>query len=240
MIPKIIHYCWFGGKTLPSEAIACIESWKKYCPNFEIKEWNERNFDFSSCEYAKEAYAAKKWAFVSDYARFSILYNEGGLYFDTDVEIIKSIDEIVSRGPFMGLEDNCLVNPGLGIGSYKGNVLYREILEFYDNVHFLNKDGSYNLTTVVDYTTKILLNHGLKESTMPQTVEDITIYPKDYFNPMDMDSGKINITDNTVSIHHYAATWVDDYSRFRGKVYQKLTSLFGKEFAEKIRKIVGR
>ena len=97
-----------------------------------------------------------------------------------------------------------------------------------------------NLTTVVDYTTNILINHGLKEGTSPQTINDITIYPKDFFNPMDMDSGKILITENTVSIHHYAATWVDDYSRFRGKVYQKLTSLFGKSFAEKIRKVVGR
>lgn len=240
MIPKVIHYCWFGGKPLPAEAIKCINSWKTHCPDYVIKEWNESNFDFSICDYAKEAYEARKWAFVSDYARFYILYHEGGIYFDTDVEIIKSIDSLLKEGSFMGFEDENKVNPGLGLATYRMNPIYGEILEFYQNAHFVREDGAFNLTTIVDYTTNILIKHGLKNGTGPQKIGDITIYPKDYFNPMDMDSGKIHITPNTISIHHYAATWVDDYSRFRGKVYQKITSMFGKHVAEKIRKVLGR
>lgn len=104
MIPKIIHYCWFGGNPLPELAVKCIESWKKYCPDYEIKRWDESNFDLNCCDYVKEAYQAKKWAFVSDYARFKVLYDDGGLYFDTDVELIKPIDDILARGPFMGVE----------------------------------------------------------------------------------------------------------------------------------------
>lgn len=104
MIPKIIHYCWFGGNPLPELAVKCIESWKKYCPDYEIKRWDESNFDLKCCDYVKEAYQAKKWAFVSDYVRFKVLYDEGGLYFDTDVELIKPIDDILARGPFMGVE----------------------------------------------------------------------------------------------------------------------------------------
>ena len=104
MIPKIIHYCWFGGNPLPELAIKCIESWKKYLPDYEIKEWNESNFDINCCAYVREAYEAKKWAFVSDYARFWILYQHGGLYFDTDVELIKSIDDLIVKGAFMGCE----------------------------------------------------------------------------------------------------------------------------------------
>lgn len=240
MIPKKIHYCWFGGNELPPLAIKCIQSWRKYCPDYEIIEWNEHNFDVDSCDYVKEAYAAKKWAFVSDYARFYILYHEGGVYFDTDVELIRPLDRLLREGPFMGFENVHKVNPGLGLAACKGNAIYGEVLEFYRNAHFLQEDGMLNLTTIVDYTTDILIKHGLKEGTEPQKINDIIIYPKEYFNPMDMDSGKIQTTSNTVSIHHYAASWVDDYSKFRGKVYQRITSIFGKNVAEKIRRVVGR
>ena len=123
MIPKKIHYCWFGGNPLPNDAKLCIESWKKYCPDYEIIEWNESNFDFKECQYAKEAYEAKKWAFVSDYARFKILYDNGGLYFDVDVEIVQALDNIINNGPFMGIENDKTkaVNPGLGLGDESGN-----------------------------------------------------------------------------------------------------------------------
>lgn len=240
MIPKKIHYCWFGGNELPPLAIKCIQSWRKYCPDFEIIEWNENNFDVNSCDYIKEAYSAKKWAFVSDYARFYILYHEGGVYFDTDVELIRPLDSLLKEGPFMGFENEHKVNPGLGLAACKGNAIYGKVLDFYQNAHFLQEDGMLNLTTIVDYTTDILIEHGLKEGIDPQKIDDIIIYPKEYFNPMDMDSGKIRITSNTVSIHHYAASWVDDYSRFRGKLYQRITSIFGKNVAEKIRRVVGR
>ena len=242
MIPKKINYCWFGGNDLPNDAKKCIESWKKFCPDYEIIEWNESNFDFNECEYAKEAYEAKKWAFVSDYARFKILYENGGLYFDVDVEIVKSLNDIISKGPFMGTEneEKKLINPGLGLAATPKLGIYKEILDFYHTIHFINKDGTNNLKTVVEYTTEILKSHGLRNVKGIQDIDGITIYPKDYFNPMDMDTGKIKLTDNTVSIHHYAASWVDNYSIFRGKIYQKITNIFGKNIAEKIRSIVGR
>ena len=215
MIPKVIHYCWFGGNPLPETAIKCINSWRKYFPEYEIKEWNESNFDVNCCKYVKEAYLAKKWAFVSDYARFWILYNYGGLYFDTDVEVIKDMQEIVKKGPFMGREpidkhDPTLgqgVNPGLGIGANLGLSLYKEMLDFYDTIHFLNEDGTLNEKTVVFYTTNILKRHGLRKSPEIQNVEGIYVYPVDYFCPLNYQSGKLTITDNTVSIHHYSASW---------------------------------
>ncbi|WP_455720066.1 glycosyltransferase family 32 protein [Agathobacter sp.] len=233
-IPKIIHYCWFGGNPMPEEYKEYIESWKKYMPEYEIKEWNETNFNFDNCDYAKEAYEAKKWAFVSDYARFKILYENGGIYFDTDVEIINSLDHIVSQGSFMGIEkfgekNKAGIAPGLGLGCNPGLGLYREILEHYKQIHFLNEDGTYNLCTVVQYVTSILKKHGFVEENKLQKIANITIYPADVFGPMDCETGKINITNNTVSIHHYAASWADDTTKFKKKIQSiigpKLTSL---------------
>ena len=205
MIPKIIHYCWFGGNPLPDFANKCINSWKKYFPDYEIKEWNESNFDLSCCDYVKEAYAQKKWAFVSDYARFWILYNYGGLYFDTDVEIIRDMSNIINQGAFMGCEtvDKCA--PGLGLGANPGLDFYKEILDLYNQIHFNREDGK--LPTVVDYTTSILVKHGWKGVNKITLVDNIYIYPPEYFCPYSYTTGEWNITGNTVSIHHYAATW---------------------------------
>lgn len=211
MIPKVIHYCWFGGNPLPKLAKICIDSWKKYLPDYEIKEWNESNFDLNSCDYIREAYACKKWAFVSDYARFKILYECGGLYFDTDVEVIGSMDEIIANGPFMGLEnmgnsDN-KVAPGLGLGANPGLNVYREILDMYEHSHFINDDGSYNLSTVVDRTTNILKKYGLRDINTKQFIAGLTIYPFEYFCPIDCATGKKTITSNTKSIHWYMDSW---------------------------------
>lgn len=243
MIPRIIHYCWFGHNPLPDMAKKCIASWKKYCPDYDIKEWNESNFDVNCCAYVKEAYEAKKWAFVSDYARFKILYEQGGVYFDTDVELIRPLDEILTKGGFMGIEKHektVAVNPGLGLAVAPGTGIYYELMNAYHERHFKNEDGSLNLKTVVEYTTECLRKHGLKDENQIQEVAGIYVYPKEYFNPCDMDTGKIIITDKTVSIHHYAASWVDDYSRFRGKVYHRICRILGKKNAECIRKLVGR
>ena len=119
MIPKKIHYCWFGGNPLPELAIKCLESWKKYCPDYEIIEWNETNFNLDSCEYVREAYQAKKWAFVSDYARLKVVYDNGGIYLDTDVELIKSLDRLLKNKSFFGTETTGVVATGLGFGAEK-------------------------------------------------------------------------------------------------------------------------
>lgn len=222
-IPKIIHYCWFGRNPLPPLAIKCIESWKKYLPDYEIKEWNEDNFDVNIIPYTKEAYKAKKYAFVSDYARFWILYNYGGLYFDTDVEVIKPMDDIIARGPFMGCENEggdtnvASVAPGLGLGVNPGLGLYEEILAIYTNLHFINDDGSMNIKTVVQYTTELLCQHDMISTNDIQQVADVWIYPKEYFCPMDYKSGKIEITKNSRTIHHYASSWLSLKEKIRIK-----------------------
>ena len=245
MIPKKIHYCWFGGKPLNKLGKKCIKSWKKYFPDYEIIEWNESNFDFNCCQYVKEAYEAKKWAFVSDYARYKILYEQGGVYFDTDVEVIAPFDDILEKGSFMGCENpmnnpKIRVAPGLGIAVEPGLPFYKEILDDYEKSSFLNGDGSLNLYTIVDRTTDLLTVHGLECRNEIQTVAGINVYPSEYFCPLNMDTGKLEKTKNTRSIHRYAATWVDSKSRFRGKVYFVLVRVFGEKVAKKFRKYLGR
>ena len=217
MIPKTIHYCWFGRNPLPDSAKECIASWKKYFPEYEIIEWNEDNFDVDIIPYTTEAYKAKKYAFVSDYARFLILYKYGGLYFDTDVEVIKPMDDIVSKGAFMGCELSPdrkggvmpLIAPGLGLGVEPGNEIYKTIIDSYKKMHLFNMKGLIT-ETVVGIVTRILKSE--KEYLNLNnicTIKDITIYPSEYFCPIIAYTGEINITQNTRSIHHYTATWLN-------------------------------
>ena len=214
MIPKTIHYCWFGRNPLPKSAVKCINSWRKFFPDYEIKEWNEDNFDVNSIPYTAEAYQARKYAFVSDYARFWILYHYGGVYFDTDVEVIKPMDDIIERGPFMGIEVECdqqqpypMINPGLGIAVESGNMLYKTMIDYYSAQHFKREDGTYAFETIVVRTTRILLEKGLSPVDGIQQVSGIWIYPKDYFNPLDSLTGRMKKTENTRSIHWYMASW---------------------------------
>lgn len=245
MIPKIIHYCWFGGNPLDAKSQKCIASWKKHFPDYEIKEWNEQNFDINSCQYAREAYQSKKWAFVSDYARFKILYEYGGLYFDTDVEVIKNFSPILEKGAFMGCErkatDSCMsVAPGLGLGVNPGLGLYKEIIDDYEQSSFYRKDGSLNLYTIVERTTDILNKHGLKNINIIQEIAGITIYPKEYFCPINIDTGKLEITENTYSIHHFAGSWVSKESKLRGKIYRFINRILGENVANCTRTIFGK
>lgn len=232
MIPKIIHYCWFGRNPLPKSAKNCINSWKRFLPDYEIKEWNEDNFDVNIVPYTAEAYKARKYAFVSDYARFWILSKYGGLYFDTDVEIIRPLDDIISRGSFMGCQNevstkqNTDVNPGLGLGlqvapglgsgleekeeklSLLSHRLFEELLNNYSNIHFINTDGSLNKKTIVTYTTELLVRDGLQPRNEIQCIDGIYIYPKEYFCPKDYPSGELHLTSNSRCIHHFDATWL--------------------------------
>ena len=214
MIPKIIHYCWFGRSPLPELAKKCIISWKKYLPDYEIKEWNEDNFNVNIVPYTAEAYKAKKYAFVSDYARFWILYKYGGLYFDTDVEIIKPINDIIEKGAFIGCElSPCGKNlcpsiaPGLGLGASPGLSLYKEILESYNNRHLYSKNGVLG-ETVVQIITKMCKERMPHiDLSVITTFQGIYCYPWEYFSPIIACTGKKHISVNTRSIHHYTATW---------------------------------
>ena len=214
MIPHIIHYCWFGNSPLPNTALKCISSWEKYLPNYIIQQWNESNFDVNMTQYTAEAYKHKKYAFVSDYARFWILYHYGGLYFDTDVQIVNSLDSIIEHGAFMGREAGTKgkVAPGLGLGVQPYHKLYWELLNEYSLLHFVNSDGTLNQKTIVDYTTDVLIRRGLLLEDILQEIEDITIYPSEYMCPMDSTNGIIRMTPNTVTIHHYDCSWLDHKS----------------------------
>lgn len=251
MIPKIIHYCWFGRNPLPPLTKKCIKSWKRYLPDYEIKEWNEDNFDVSLIPYTHEAYNAKKYAFVSDYARFWILFHYGGLYFDTDVEVIKPMDDIIQQGPFMGCEKEYIecseqtdasqspsldVAPGLGLGAEPQMDVYRQLLEVYNNTHFINEDNTLNLKTVVAYTTEVLRKNGLRYIKGIQKCGDITIYPKEYFCPKDYITFETDITPNTYTIHHYDGSWLSRWDKFK----KSIRKIFGKKlinFVYFVRKI---
>lgn len=246
MIPKIIHYCWFGNNPLPPLALKCIASWRKYLPDYEIKEWNEENFDINIIQYVKEAYDAKKYAFVSDYARFWILYNYGGLYFDTDVEVIRPMDEIIACGSFMGCEydggvekGTSFINPGLALGAIKDLAFYGEILRLYAGMKFLKDDGTYNMTTIVEYTTQLLRKNGLRDISGIQEVSSIIIYPQEFFCPLH--GRQVKFTKNTYTIHHYMGSWIKQSIRKRMLLivhsiicqYYKIKILINKTFASK-------
>lgn len=233
MIPKIIHYCWFGGNPLPKSAIKCINSWKKFFPDYEIKEWNEENFDITLMSYTKEAYLAKKYAFVSDVARFWILYHEGGVYFDTDVEVIRPMQDILIQGGFMGVETPSdginvpTVNSGLGLAAPKGHPFLKEVIEFYQNSHYGNPEtGEKTIEgTVVTHVTNLLVPHGLKPVNDVQRVADINIYPRDYFCPFEDSTGVLTKTMNTRSIHWYSKTWIE-----MPRIYYHITRLLHRVF----------
>lgn len=217
MIPKIIHYFWFGRNPLPPLAIKCIESWKKYLPDYEIKEWNEDNFDVNIIQYTKEAYEAKKYAFVSDYARFWVLYKYGGVYFDTDVEVLKPLDDILSKGGFMGCETDkktgfntdITVAPGLGFACEAGNSFLKDIIEIYKTKSYTNDFTNSGCKTIVDYTTDLLKDKGLKNIMDVQSIDNLFIYPAEYFNPTNIITKKVSITSKTHTIHHYSGSWIE-------------------------------
>ena len=230
MIPKIIQYCWFGGNPLPKSAQKCIRSWKKHFPDYEIKEWNEQNFDVNSILYTRQAYERKKYAFVSDYARFHILNQYGGLYFDTDVEVIKPMEDLLAKGAFMGIEkdaDKVGVAAGLGLAAEPNMPIYKEIVDHYHQVPFVDEDGNQIPGTVVKHVTDVLIQKGFVLKDEIQHVADIWIYPNDFFNPLEDATGKLTITPNTRSIHWYSKTWVENYGPIRNWVTRWIHRIFG-------------
>lgn len=230
MIPKKIHYCWFGGKELPLSAKKCINSWKKYFPDYEIIEWNENNFDVSFNKYAKEAYDNKKYAFFTDVARLYIIYKYGGIYFDVDVEVINSYDEILSSKVFFGLEKIDNVNTGLGFGAEKENAFIKELLSDYDNRNFIKEDGSFDMTSCPIINSKKFKEKGFLLNNTKEEIEGIVVYPREYFNPLDSGTNKlIYKTINTKSIHWYLKSWVSKKIILRSKITRPFHRLFGND-----------
>lgn len=229
MIPKKIHYCWFGKNKLPDKAVKCINSWKKYCPDYEIIEWNEDNFDVRQNGYTEFTYDNRKFAFLSDYARLQIVLKEGGLYFDVDVEIIRPLDELLVHKAFFGFETEEYVNTGVGFGAEANNLIVAGMLREYD----ILLDGKHGTIGCPLLNTQALMKYGLKQNGMKQTIDGAMIYPIQYFNPYDDPTGMLNTTEETVSIHWYAKSWMDKKTIIRSKLTKPIHRLLGTEFFKK-------
>lgn len=209
MSTKYIHYCWFGGKPLPKLAKKCIKSWKKYLPDFKIIEWNENNVDLEECPFVKEAYDNKKWAFVADYVRTKALYEMGGIYFDTDMEITKNIDELLNNITFLGIEDSGKIAVGVWYEKKAKAFLPKNMLEFYNNLSGFDSDNSYTYT-IPNIITSIVNDSSfvMGKTSIQKLKNNITIYPRDYFYPLSYDRQNNIFTENTCMIHYYDASWV--------------------------------
>jgi len=212
-IPKIIHYCWFGKTEIPSHLKKCIESWKKYCLDYEIIRWDESNYDVSKNQYMKEAYENRKWGFVPDYARIDIVYQYGGIYLDTDVEIIKSFDDLLCSSSFFGYVDMRDVNLGQGFGAEKGNLLLDEMKEYYQDKKFVNLNGSLNLKTCVEYQRPVLKKWGFHLNGEQEVISGNVIYPREVFNPLGRLGVNTLFTECTHSIHHADMSWETEQNR---------------------------
>ena len=238
MIPKVIHCFWFGGKPFDEMSKKCIESWKKFCPDYQIKIWNESNYDVTKNLYMKQTYDAGKYGFTVDFARLDIIYNYGGIYLDTDVELVKPLDEILKNKCFMGFETPKTIALGLGFGAEEKNETIKSLLSVYENLEFVLSDGSLNLRPSPGIQTEVLKKMGMVPNGEDQIIGDgCHIYPKDVFNPCDIDTKKIVIKDNTVSIHHYAGSWLTKENHRNNKIYALIARLVGVDLAKKIRRI---
>lgn len=223
MIQKTIHYCWFGSNPLPKLYQKCIKSWKKYCPDYEIIEWNEDNYDLSSAPlYVRQAYEAKKWAFVTDYVRLHVVYEHGGIYMDTDVELIKPLDPLLQYNAYFGFEDGMHIATGLGFGAVKGTPILREMMDDYLDIPFVLPDGSFDTKTCPVRNTTILLSHGLQQNDSKQILEgDILILPSIYLSPIAFYSGVRKKSNLTYSIHWFSASWQTQEQRAEHNKYRK-------------------
>ncbi len=210
LIPKRIHYMWLGRKQIPANLQKCIDSWKKYCPDYEIIQWNEDNYDIAKHKYMQEAYENKAYGFVPDYARLDILYRHGGIYVDTDVEIKKSLDPLLKQEAFCGVEKWQVINFGGCSGAVKGNRMVKKFLENRENICYLDKDGKQNMTTCGFYDTEAAIKNGYQLNGMTQNVQGMNIYAYDYFHPYDYMSGISHTTEHTYSVHWFHGGWLDE------------------------------
>lgn len=228
MIPKTIHYCWFGRGEKPKLAQKCIASWRRFCPDYEIVEWNEDNFPIAQYPYAQYCLNAQKWAYLSDFVRLAVVKEHGGIYFDTDVELLKSPDELLRYGAFYGFENDSNVNTGEGFGAEAGHPTVAAMKCLYEQIK-PNSDGSFSVTGCPALNTQALLPFGLKLDGSRQNIAGAEILPADYLNPYDDPSGRLNITPNTFSVHWYSKSALSRASIVRSKLTRPFHRVFGVE-----------
>lgn len=235
MIPKKIHYCWFGGAPLSKRALRCMDSWKHFCPDYEIVRWDESNSPLSDCTYVRQACQRRKWAFASDYVRLTALCEQGGIYLDTDVELVAPLDAFLEQEAFLGLERagkaaTCLM------ACEPGHPFFRRALEQYSGLSFLREDGSVDDTTNVERLSALLAAEGLREENVTQRLCGVTVYPTDYFCPKSLDTGRITRTPRTCAIHHFDASWMP----VKKRVNTRLAQLLGPKLTRTVKRMLGR
>ncbi len=234
MIPKIIHYCWFGRNPIPEKDKKCIESWKRFCPDYKIIEWNEDNFDVTCCDYVREAYEAKKWAFVSDYVRIWALYEYGGIYMDTDVEVLKNLDNFLAHKAFTGFESEKLPFTAVA-GSEPYHPFINAILNSYNTRHFKVGADTYDTTTNTETVSDLLVKkYKINTNNKLQVCEEIglTVYPNDFFCPKSYIDNKVHLTKNSYTIHWYNASWQSDEEKRYHILNARLSRIFGVKLSD--------
>ena len=207
MIPKVIHYCWFGKKPLPAAVKRCIRSWKRFCPDYQIIQWNEDNFDVRRHLFMRQAYDAQKWVFVSDVARLMIVWTHGGVYLDTDVELLHPLDSLLAYKAYFGME-GVAINTGVGFGAERGNPLVGAMLRAYQDAPFLKADGQYDTEPCPVKNTRAARDFGYVENGSLQEIQGMLFLPPEYLCPLDYRTMNAGVTPNTISIHHYSMSWM--------------------------------
>ena len=222
-IPKVIHYCWFGGNEKPKLINKCMETWKRYLKDYEIMEWNEENFNIDICGFTKEAYEDKKWAFVSDYCRLWVLYNYGGIYLDTDIEILKPLDDLLYNKSFTGVEEEDQIAFGIW-GCRRQDKFLGEILEYYNLINYSEYKGNLQGLAIPIHITNMAKKLGYikNQDSISYYGDDVAVYPKDYFYPKRHAWEELKITKNTYTIHHYEGTWRKPHQILRSKTKELL------------------
>lgn len=240
MIPKVIHYCWFGRGKMPPLAEKCIESWKKLLPEYEIRRWDETTFDLNLNSYVKEAYEKKKFAFVTDFVRLWALEKDGGVYMDTDVEVLKPLDRFLMHPAFSGFESDTEIPTGI-MASEPHGLWVRQMLSYYEGRHFVLADGTLDMTTNVKVITDLMRDEGFRFDNTLQNYKNIVVmYPKDYFCPKSHKTGLISITANTHTIHHFNGSWQGPYERLAKFVRISICKVLGRSgerWIKRIRKV---
>ena len=238
-IPKIIHYCWFGGKDKPEVIKKYINSWKEKLRDYEIKEWNESNFDISSNIFVKQAYESGKYAFVSDYVRVYALYNYGGIYMDTDVEVKQPFsDEILGNDSFWGFEEKNYIATST-IGTKKGNKLIKRFLDSYDGKEFIKEDGEIDTLTNVAIVSNIIEGIGIRLDGTYQKIDGMcTVYPQEYFSPYDYINCYSKESKNTYTIHHFYKSWLPYKEKIKEYIKKMISRILGGHRVAQVRRII--